>query len=379
VLNADSRHPILKVESHLPSGTRLIRRTISPVTKIQGARKKRRKPGRISRPVQVKYGVVVPQSVNQALELDEADGTDLWRQAIRKEIASLLLSMIFEVKQDGRRKARLVAGGHMVDPKGINPRSTVVKGISVRLLDLIAHRDTLVTLCGDIGNAFITADCMEKIYSRAGPEFDEREGAVLVLKKALYGLRSSSRAFRAHFADFLRGMGFSASRYDRDVWMRRREHDGGYDYICTHVDDFKIVARDPQRWQEQISAAFLLKSIGPPAYYLGNDYNFSEDEKAWVLSCATYIKECIRRIESEFILDGDLWTHRTPLPEGCHPELDDSDLLPDSGIRQYQVLIGMAQWACTIGRLDISFAVSSLSRFSAAPRTHHLELALHLF
>jgi hypothetical protein len=39
----------------------------------------------------------------------------------------------------------------------------------------------------------------------------------------------------------------------------------------------------------------------------------------------------------------------------------------------------MAQWACTIGRLDIAFAVSSLSRFSASPRTHHLELALHLF
>jgi hypothetical protein len=49
--------------------------------------------------------------------------------------------MIFDVKQDGRRKARLVAGGHMVDPMGVNSRSMVVKGISVRLLNLIAHRD----------------------------------------------------------------------------------------------------------------------------------------------------------------------------------------------------------------------------------------------
>jgi hypothetical protein len=32
------------------------------------------------------------------------------------------------------------------------------------------------------------------------------------------------------------------------------------------------------------------------------------------------------------------------------------------------MLIGVAQWACTIGCLDIAFAVSSLSRFSAAPR-----------
>jgi hypothetical protein len=83
-----------------------------------------------------------------------------------------------------------------------------VKGISIRLLDLIAHRDGLRTLCGDIGNAFITADCLEKIYSIAGPEFGEQEDSVMLFAKAIYGLRSSSRAFRATFADFLRQEGF---------------------------------------------------------------------------------------------------------------------------------------------------------------------------
>ena len=53
--------------------------------------------------------------------------------------------------------------------------------------------------------------------------------------------------------------------------------------------------------------------------------------------------------ESEFDLDGDLWTHRTQLPESCHPELDESELLPEEGIRRYQTLIGMAQWARTVG------------------------------
>ena len=392
----------IRVSSHLPNGRRLIRRAIRAVPKTGGARK-RKKPGRISRPLEVKYGVAIPRNVKHALEIDAETGTTFWADAIRKEIASLLaldcfefhapdykprseyqwtkLNMIFEVKQDGRRKARLVAGGHLVDPKGISSRSTVVKGISVRLLDLIAHRDNLPILCGDIGNAFITADCLEKIYSRAGPEFEDREGSIMVFKKALYGLRSSSRAFRGHFADFLRSMGFFACRYDRDVWMREREEEDGYDYFWTHVDDFKIVARDPERWKTLISAAFLLKSIGPPAYYLGNDYNFSPGENAWVLSCATYLKECVRRLEAdpELCLDGNLYGHCTPMPEGCHPELDDSPLLSDVGLRKYQMLIGMAQWACTIGRLDIAFAVSSLSRFSSAPREYHLQLALHMF
>ncbi len=60
-----------------------------------------------------------------------------------------------------------------------------------------------------------------------------------------------------------------------------------YDYICYHVYNFKIVARDPDRWKTQISAAFLLKSIGPPTYYLENDYNFAVGENAWVVGCAT--------------------------------------------------------------------------------------------
>ncbi len=54
-------------------------------------------------------------------------------------------------------------------------------------------------------------------------------------------------------------------------------------------------------------------------------------------------------------------------------------MLSDVGIRKYQMLIGMAQWACTFGQLDIAFAVSLFSRFSLAPRKHPLELALFLF
>ena len=65
--------------------------------------------------------------------------------------------MIYEVKQDGCHKAHLVVGGHLVDPRGISTRSTVVKGVSVHLLDVIAHCDNQKVFCGDVGNAFITA------------------------------------------------------------------------------------------------------------------------------------------------------------------------------------------------------------------------------
>jgi hypothetical protein len=55
------------------------------------------------------------------------------------------------------------------------------------------------------------------------------------------------------------------------------------------------------------------------------------------------------------------------------PNLTTATYSNENRIRKYQMLIGMAQWACVIGRLDIGFAVSSLSRFLAAPRQGHLE------
>ena len=223
-------------------------------------------------------------------------------------------------------------------------------------------------LCGDVGNTFVTAQCLEKVYSRAGPEFGDCHDSIMVLMKALYGLRSSSRTFCGHFADFLRSMGFHSVHYDHDVWMQMHEDSTGYDYICTHVDNFKIVARDPDRWLTQISGVFLLKSTGPPSYDLGNDYVWSPSENTWVLGCSTYIKECICHLEEDGMIEGKLWEHKNPLPAEVHPEMDESPLLDDQGLKLYQMLIGMAQWACTIGHLDISFTVSSLSRFSAAPR-----------
>ena len=159
--------------------------------------------------------------------------------------------------------------------------------------------------------------------------------------------------------------------------MRLRDTADGYDYICTHVDDFKVVARDPSVWMNKIQEKFVLKSVGPPSYYLGNDYNWSAEEKCWVLGCQTYCKEAVQRVEQDH-LGGTLYPHKIPLPANCHPELDDSPLLDSRKAKLYQVLIGTIQWACVVGRLDVCFAVSSLSRFSANPREHHLELALHV-
>jgi hypothetical protein len=184
------------------------------------------------------------------------------------------LRLVYDIKSDLHYKARLVVQGHCVDPKGLSTRATVVKGISVRLLDVIAHHQGLHVVTGDVGNAFIQAFTKEKCYTHLGAEFGDCEGTIAIIVRALYGLTTSAEQYIYLFADFLHGLGFIPTHYDHEIWMRLCESMDGYNYICTHVDDFKIIAKQPECWMDMVKGTFLVKESGDPDYHLGNNYEY---------------------------------------------------------------------------------------------------------
>ena len=362
-----------------------------------GKRKKKRPPP--SKTI-YKYGVKVPRNVNEAIKLDEENGDTFWQDAMRLEVGALVdldcfefkpkgwkpeetgfqkttLHMVFDVKHDLRRKARLVAGGHLVNV--VEPvYSSTVKSISIQLLHVIAHKAGLRQLCGDIGNAFPNAYTNEKVYiPSAGPEFGKYEGCAILVHRAIYGLASSSERFHTHLADTLRSFGWKQTRFDNDVWIRLDESGKMYEYLCTHVDDFMIASRKPETAMEEIQSVYLVKdsSKGPPEYYLGNDYK-QDKHGRWCIGCKKYLTEAIIRIEKMF---GELPKKATPMEDGDHPEEDDSEILGDTDHQKYQMLMGILNWVVCVGRMDVAFAGSSLGRFSACPRKGHLERVLRVF
>jgi Reverse transcriptase (RNA-dependent DNA polymerase) len=189
------------------------------------------------------------------------------------------LRMIFTVKQDLRRKARLVIGGHIVDAKDHELYASTMKGVSIRLLLLIATANKLDVLCGDIQLAYLYAKNTLKTYMCLGPEFNVidntiKPGSLATVEQALYGLPTSANRWHQHLAETLRQMGFTPSRYDRDVWLHHCENttSPGYDYIGTHTNDLIIVAKDPQQYMEQLQKVYSINNIGPPKFHLGCDY-----------------------------------------------------------------------------------------------------------
>ena len=64
---------------------------------------------------------------------------------------------------------------------------------------------------------------------------------------------------------------------------------------------------------------------------------------------------------------------------GDHPEIDETDLMDATEMNMYQMLVGSAQWAVTLGRYDIQYAVNTMARFAMAPRQGHVKRMLRLF
>jgi hypothetical protein len=108
------------------------------------------------------------------------------------------------------------------------------------------------------------------ILSVAGKEFGESlEGCML---SGRHWPQERHQTLLRALRRFSSGAWFKPTRYDKTLWIRLNE-DGQLMSMCVHhVDDFMVLAGDPEAVMDMIQLSTLLKSIGPPDYYLGNDY-----------------------------------------------------------------------------------------------------------
>jgi Reverse transcriptase (RNA-dependent DNA polymerase) len=340
-----------------------------------------------------KYGHQVPRTHQEAMKIDEKFGNTYWRDAEQLEIRQLKeyeafedkglgqalpegytkipVHFVYDVKHDGRHKARLVAGGH----RTLTPIDSVYSGVvslaGIRLVTFLAELNDLELWGTDVGNAYLESYTKEKVAFIAGPEFGELEGHLLVIIKALYGLRSSGARWHDRLFDALSAMGFKPTRAHPDIWMRKR--DGHYEYVAVYVDDLLIASRNPKiiiEWLEKRNM-FKLKGTGPISFHLGCDF-FRDEEGVLCVGPRSYIERMSMQYECFFgTKPRALYT--SPLLANDHPELDTSDMLDDTGISQYQSILGTLQWAISLGRFDIATAVMTMSGFRVAPRIGHLD------
>lgn len=362
-----------------------------------------------------KFGIQLPRNVDEALKLDGINGNTYWYDAIMKEMTNVMvafevkendsqgktpsppagfkyvdLMMVFDIKLDFTRKARMCARGDQTAPPTTMTYASVVSRDSVRLAFLVAAINGLDVIMFDVGNAYLNAETSERLYTIAGTEFGEHKGKLLIIRKALYGLKSSGAAYRRHFADSLTQMGFKACYADNDVWMRPSNTNGGlpyYEYILTYVDDCLVVSHNPTAITDILKGPehnYRLKDEGPPERYLGAKIGRYEINgvKTWFMSAELYLHKAMEEVERKWGNISKLFSRTSldiPAPTNFHPEIDDTPILGDDDIQLYQSYIGILRWAVELGRIDLGHVAGVMARFSACPREGHLVALICVF
>ncbi|KAI2490433.1 Reverse transcriptase (RNA-dependent DNA polymerase) [Fragilaria crotonensis] len=211
-------------------------------------------------------------------------------------------------------KSRYWARTHSTESVYLNP-SAKHSIRSIRIAFLIAALNDLDILSADISGAYLNANAAEKVYTIAGKEFgSDKEGRVVVITRALYGLRSSGKAWRDHMAATLRDHGYTSCKADPDVWMKPRTKPDGFrywSYILVYTDDILIVDHEPKVSMDYLASCYTLKpgSVKEPDTYLGSQVSkfyiegAEDPEKPrWAMSSEAYVKQAVSDVEAELDL-----------------------------------------------------------------------------
>jgi hypothetical protein len=348
-----------------------------------------------------KFGFRVPRSHKEAVEIDTINGNTRWQDAERLELAQIdeydtfkdhgravynekghvqntpgpdykriRVHMVYDVKHDGRHKARLVADGNLTQVPVEAVYSGVVSLRGLRMVTFLSQLNDLELWGADVGNAYLESKTKEKIFIVAGPEFGQRQGHVLSIHKSLYGLRTSGKRWHERFADTLQDLGFKPSKADSDIWMRKAGK--VWEYIAVYVDDLAIAMKNPQEFIDRLTNdyKYKLKGTGPIKYHLGLDYHTDPDGTL----CTTPAKYIGKMMSSYQNMFGELpREYSSPLEQNDHPELDQSKECGAEDARKYLHMIGSLQWLISLGRFDIYPATMTMGRFRLQPRVKHLD------
>uniref|UniRef100_A0A2N9FMT7 Reverse transcriptase Ty1/copia-type domain-containing protein n=1 Tax=Fagus sylvatica TaxID=28930 RepID=A0A2N9FMT7_FAGSY len=188
----------------------------------------------------------------------------------------------------------------------------------------------------DVKNDFLNGELTEEVYMQLPFGFSHPSGfshKVCCLRRALYGLKQTPRAWFAKFSSTISQHGFSASSYDSALFFRCSDH-----------------------------------GFGPLSYFLSLEVFSSSD--GYYLTQVKYTSNLISRVG---ITDSKIVD--TPIEYNNRLNTHDREPLLDATL--YRQLVESLVYL-TVTRPDISYAVHIISQFMAAPRSFHNAVVLRI-
>ena len=327
----------------------------------------------------------IPRNIHEALQHPE------WTAAVTEEIQALVKNhtwelttlpegkkmvgckWIFSIKYnaDGsinRYKARLVAKGY-TQSYGVDYEETfapVAKLNSVRvILSLAANLDWPLHQL-DIKNAFLNGELEEEVYMQipSGLESSSTSNKVCKLRKSLYGLKQSPRAWFDRLTRVVKEDGFTQCQSDHTVFVKHSS-EGKVALFIVYVDDIVITGDDHDQirhLKRLLAKEFEVKDLAQLKYFLGMEV--ARTKNGIYVSQRKYTLDLLQ----ETGMLGCKVAH-TPIEPAKRSNLEDGSSPANKD--RYQSLVGKLIYL-THTRPDIGFAVSMASRHMTNPTNIHM-------
>ncbi|RVW92733.1 Retrovirus-related Pol polyprotein from transposon RE1 [Vitis vinifera] len=235
----------------------------------------------------------VPNSIQEAIKNPK------WRKTVSKEIRALEKNetwviydlphgkkpvgckWIFTIKHkaDGsieRLKARLVAKG-FTQSYGIDYRETfaqVGKLNTIRVLFSLTMNQYWPLHQLDVKNASLNGNLEEKVYMEIPPglETSFNNNRVCKLKKSLYGLKQSPRAWFDKFAKSVRKQGYTQCQADHTLFVKFSS-EKKIAVLIVYVDDIILTGDYEEEllgMKKQLAKEFEIKDLDYLRYFFGS-------------------------------------------------------------------------------------------------------------
>ena len=145
-------------------------------------------------------------------------------------------------------------------------------------------------------NAFLHGELFEEVYMDFPPWCMIPEvycRKVCKLKKSLYGLKQSLRAWFGRFTKSMRSFGDHQSNSNHTLFLKKQH--GKITALIVYVDDMVVTGNDPDERkasQSYLSSEFEMKDLGHLKYFLGIEV--SQSDKGIFLSQRKYTLDLLQ-------------------------------------------------------------------------------------
>ena len=305
-------------------------------------------------------------------------GTFVWAPAAEAAGKRLLpLKWVFKYKTDSagyvvRFKARLCARGDLQATDQETYASTLAMRV-FRLMCAIACHFDLEMIQMDAVNAYLNAKLQYNLFVQSPPGIFAPNGQVLLLVRALYGLKESGFLWQQLLQGTLESLGLHQVPGVECLFT------DGIIMLFFFVDDMVTVYHrrhheHVRRFMDELTGTYELKLLGDLKWYLGIKVSRNRETRQLWLSQEAYIE----KIAAGFEIKTTSRQTRTPLP----PTLDlapaaEGYTASPAMVKAYQRRTGSIGYAALAIRPDVSHAASLLSTANHNPTEAHLKASDH--